>query len=56
MTRCLHNPLLCLALGSQFLLAVAGSSFVLCNEVGGESALEWVFAGCCGTTNAPGYD
>jgi hypothetical protein len=49
MTRRLQVPLLSLALASQIVLAVAGSSFVLCNEANGESTLEWALAGCCGS-------
>ena len=45
--HCIRNPLLCLALGSQILLGVAGSSFVLCTEADGEQALEWGLAGWC---------
>ncbi len=52
MIRRLHYALLCLALGSQILFGIAGSSFVLCTEADGELALEWGLAGwCCDTSS-----
>ena len=48
----MRQKALWLALISQVLLGVAGSSFILCQEATGETMLEWSLVGCCGLSES----